>query len=210
MPDKFQNKYRIPSARLPGWNYGWAAAYFVTICTKDRECFFGEIVETQCTASLSQPQMQLSEIGKIAEMEWLKTPEIRADMNLELGEFIVMPNHIHGIIIIGENEFNTQRDDNCNERRRDAMHGVSETNDSARGRDAMHGVSTFGPQSKNLSSIIRGYKSAVKKYATVNNINFAWQPRFHDHIIRDEQSFRNISNYIINNPTNWKQDKFLR
>ncbi|HNR17995.1 MAG TPA: hypothetical protein PKG90_15110 [Chitinophagaceae bacterium] len=187
MAEKYQNKYRIPSARLPGWDYGQNAAYFVTICTKNRECFFGEIVDTQ---------MQLSAIGKIAETEWLKTPGIRPDMKLELGEFVVMPNHLHGIIIIGENEFNTQRDD---DERRDAMHCVSTET-----------TNTFGPQPKNLASIIRGYKSAVKKYASMNSINFAWQPRFHDHIIRDNQSYQNISNYIINNPVNWKTDEWNR
>ena len=72
-------------------------------------------------------------------------------------------------------------------------------------RDAMHCVPTnqFDPQSKNLASIIRGYKSSVKKYATINNIDFVWQPRFHDHIIRNDESFHRISEYIINNPLNW-------
>jgi putative transposase len=199
MAEKYQNKYRIPSARLPGWDYGQNAAYFVTICTKDRECFFGNIVETPCMAS---QQMQLSEMGRIAETEWLKTPGIRPDMNLELGEFVVMPNHFHGIVIIGGNEYNTQRGGDGNERR-DAMHCVS-TNDEPSSSNK------FGPQSKNLASIIRGYKSAVKKYATMNSINFAWQPRFHDHIIRDNQSFQNISNYIINNPMNWRADQLYR
>ena len=188
--DKFQNKYRIPSARLRNWDYGWSAAYFITICTKGRECFFGEIVDEK---------MQFSEIGKIAENEWLKTPGIRPDMNLELGEFVIMPNHFHGIIIIGENEFNTQRGGNDDERR-DALQCVSTTETA----------NEFGPQSKNLSSILRGYKSAVKNYATKNNIRFAWQSRFHDHIIRDEKSFQNISNYIINNPTNWSKDQFFK
>lgn len=208
MADKFQNKYRIPSARLPHWDYGWNAAYFVTICTKNRECFFGNIVampsvvvETQCIAPLQQqqPTMQLSEIGKIAESEWLKTPQIRPDMNLELGEYVVMPNHFHGIIIIGENEFNTQRSGDGDERCRDAMPCVSTGNEPQ---------NKFGPQSKNLASIIRGYKSGVKKYATINNINFTWQPRFHDHIIRDNNSFHNISEYIANNPENWKTDEW--
>ncbi|MBA7528398.1 hypothetical protein ES705_20581 [subsurface metagenome] len=65
----------------------------------------------------------------------------------------------------------------------------------------------FGPQSKNLASIIRGYKTGVKKYATMNKIDFAWQPRYHDHIIRNEKSFQNISEYIANNPMNWNNDE---
>jgi REP element-mobilizing transposase RayT len=74
-------------------------------------------------------------LGKIAEMEWIKTPELRPDMKLELGEFVVMPNHFHAIIIIGENKYNMKTD-------------------SKR-------VNKFAPQSNNLSSIIRGFKSSV-------------------------------------------------
>ncbi len=75
MPKKFQNKYRIPSARLANWDYGSNAAYFVTICTKDRQSFSGEIKDGI---------MNLNEIGNVAEQEWVKTPELRADMNLTL------------------------------------------------------------------------------------------------------------------------------
>ena len=182
MPDKYQNKYRIPSARLQTWDYGSIASYFVTVCTKNREHFFGEIIWNE---------MRQSEIGKIVEQEWIRTPELRPDMNLRLGEFIVMPNHFHGIIIIGENQYNTV---GC----RDAMHCVSTPNQ-------------FGPQSKNLGSIIRGLKSSVTTQAKKlgNNI-FAWQSRFHDHIIRDAKSFERIQDYIINNPSNWKEDKSFR
>jgi hypothetical protein len=66
----------------------------------------------------------------------------------------------------------------------------------------------FGPQSKNLASIMRGYKSAVTTYARKNNIPFGWQSRFHDHIIRDDRSYQNISNYILTNPEKWQNDKF--
>ena len=66
----------------------------------------------------------------------------------------------------------------------------------------------FGPQSQNLASIIRGYKTGVTKYARNHHIGFAWQSRFHDHIIRNEMEYQRIKNYIINNPINWKGDKF--
>jgi REP element-mobilizing transposase RayT len=187
MNDLFQNKYRISSARLQSWNYANAGMYFITICTKNRECYFGGMVEAQCIASLP-PTLQPTEIGKIAETEWFKTLELRPDMNLELGEFIVMPNHIHGIILIGENEYNS---------RRDAMHGVS-----------TEYKNQFAPQSKNIASIIRGYKSAVTIYARKNNIEFDWQSRFHDRIIRSMDDYAKISNYIINNPAKWLDDKF--
>ncbi|MFC4874724.1 transposase [Negadavirga shengliensis] len=190
MTNRYRNKYRIASARHPAWDYGWNAAYFVTICTKDRVCWFGDVVNGE---------MRPSQIGEIVQSEWVKTPKIRPDMNLELGAFVVMPNHFHGIIIIGENEYNDQG--------RDAMQG----------RDTMHCVSTqpadkprnkFGPQSKNLASIIRGFKIGVTKNARINTQEFAWQSRYHDHIIRNEKSFHTISNYIMDNPMKWTEDKF--
>ncbi len=179
MPDKFKNKYRIESARLQNWDYGSKAKYFITICTKNRECFFGNI---------RNGEMFLNDVGKIVESEWEKTFELRPDMNLFKGEYIVMPNHFHGIIGIGDNEYNT-----------DAVRGTDR-------RDAVHGASTFGPQSKNLGSIIRGFKSAVTVGARLINPDFEWQGRFHDHIIRDHQSFIRISEYIKNNPRNWRDD----
>ena len=215
--NKFQNKYRIPSARWREWNYGDEGAYFITICTKQREHYFGEI---------ENGQMQLSEIGKTAQNEWLNSMDIRPDMNLDMECFVVMPNHIHGIVVIGKNEYNSVRDDGdyC----KDAMHGVSmENNDTI--SDAMHGVSTdnetetniielfqkietipsanhFGPQSKNLASIMRGFKSAVTTTARELNISFDWQTRFHDHVIRDDDEFRRIAFYIEQNPMNWEKD----
>ncbi len=193
MTEKYQNKYRIPSARLQHWDYRWAGAYFITICTKDRLHYFGKI---------ENGKMILNEIGEMVGAEWVRTPEIRLDMNLELGDFVVMPNHFHGILIIGENEYNGNGGGN----------GYGYGN----GRDAMHCVSTptpttnqFGPQRKNVASIIRGFKSSVTKNARIINPNFAWQPRFYDHIIRDDKSFYTISNYIKNNPQNWEKDKFI-
>lgn len=188
---KFKNKYRIESTRLKNWDYSRQAAYFITICTANREHFFGKIEnqgETPCMASLSA-------IGIIVEQEWVKTPEIRPDMNLELGEFVVMPNHFHGIIFIGNNEFNSDGDAMC----RGAMHRAS--------TDGIY-KNEFGPQSKNLSSIIRGFKSAVTVQARKIDPEFGWQSRFHDHIIRNTISYDAISQYIIDNPKKWIDDEF--
>jgi hypothetical protein len=91
MPGKFLNKYRIGSKRLKGWDYGSPGKYFITICTHNRRRYFGD-------------EKQLSELGHIARMEWYKTVEIRQDMNISLDAFVVMPDHIHGIIIIGQNK----------------------------------------------------------------------------------------------------------
>jgi len=176
MSEKFQNKYRISSARLKNWDYGASAIYFVTICTKHRKHYFGEICDDE---------MILNEIGKLVEREWLKTPHIRPDMNLELGAFVVMPNHFHGIITIGSNKYNTRR-------------------------DAKPRVSTFGAQSNNLASIIRGFKSSVSINTRKIIPSFGWQARFHDHIIRDFDSFHRIEQYIQNNPGKWTKDKFSK
>ena len=194
--EKFKNKYRIASARAQHWDYRWAGAYFITICTQNREHYFGEIV---------RGKMQLSQIGQIVNSEWLKTFELRPDMNLSMGEYVVMPNHFHAIIGIGENEYNSQRKSvvgavDC----RDAMHCVSTETGPNQPKNQ------FGPQSKNLASIIRGFKIGVTKNARLIYPDFQWQPRFHDRIIRDDKSYQTISDYIINNPANWRNDKFFQ
>ena len=211
MAEKFRGKYRIPSARLVGWDYGRHAAYFVTICTHNHRHFFGAV---------KNDEMHLSEIGKIAYAEWANTTKIRPDMNLELGEFVVMPNHFHAIIIIGENKYNQP---NCT----DAMPCVSEDDGSG---DAFNASVRFGRddgdafnasvhlgrdyrnafvfQSKNLAAIIRGFKSAVTAKARKIRPDFTWLARFHDHIIRNDKSFCEISEYIEYNPTTWMKDCF--
>lgn len=189
--EKFQNKYRIPSARLSNWDYATAALYFITICSRNRFEYFGNVLNGR---------MELNELGKIAAAEWLKTFDLRPDMNLYQGEFVVMPNHFHAIIGIGENEYNTQS-------RRDAMHCVSTT--TATITDNHKPQNLFGPQSKNLASIVRGFKSSVTISARKINSGFAWQSRYHDHIIRNDESFQKIANYIINNPVKWQDDTFF-
>jgi REP element-mobilizing transposase RayT len=197
MAEKFQNKYRVPSARLQHWDYGWDAAYFVTICTKDRECLFGEIVNGT---------MNLSGIGIIADVMWYEIKNHAK--NIELGEFVVMPNHVHGIIILNGNEEKNATGGGGNGNDSDGTH--VETTHALSLQSKTMGQQRFQNQGKNtLSSIVGGYKSAVTKHAHRLNFDFAWQSRFHEHIIRDEKSFQTISHYIINNPSNWPTDKFF-
>ncbi|NQU53849.1 MAG: hypothetical protein HQ522_15070, partial [Bacteroidetes bacterium] len=94
MPEKFQKKYRIPSARLQDWDYGSDGIYFVTICTQKRECYFGDVVNGK---------MELSEIGEIVKTEWDKSFQIRAELFCDIS--VIMPNHIHAILIINNNDF---------------------------------------------------------------------------------------------------------
>jgi hypothetical protein len=196
----FQQKYRIPLARLNGFDYSRDGYYFTTICTQNRANFFGET---------SEKRMRLSEIGKIAEKFWR---EISAHFSFaRLYKFAVMPNHLYGIVIIDKWGFENERGGNDRDCR-------EPDGKDADGKGAKFCVSTvmvtdanvpnkFGPQSKNLASIIRGFKVGVKKYATMHDINFAWQPRFHDRIIRDEKEFNHVQNYILTNVVNWEKNK---
>ncbi|MFO7874714.1 MAG: transposase [Bacteroidales bacterium] len=185
--DKFRNKYRILSARLQNWDYGWNAAYFVTICTVNRECHFGNI---------KNGEMNLMEIGKKADEYWLEIPEHFPFVKLDV--HVVMPNHVHGIIIINKTDDGRVR--RTVETQNFASLQMPSTPESPQPGNK------FGPQSQNLASIIRGYKTGVTKYARINNIHFAWQSRFYDHIIRNDAEYQRIKKYIINNPKKWNDD----
>lgn len=174
--DKFQNKYRIPSARATWHDYD-GGTYFVTICTHGREHYFGEIV----TDENGKPKMELSEIGKIADECWCAIPQHFPHVQVPL--WVIMPNHIHGILIIDSPE---------------------ETQNFA---SLQSQSNKFGPQSKNLASVIRGFKIGVTKYARENNIPFAWQTRFYDRIVRNTDELNGISQYIENNVAKWAFDE---
>ena len=183
--EKFRNKYRISSVRLKYWDYTSSGAYSITLCTNKQDCFFGEIVDKT---------MILNAMGNIVAREIEKTPTIRPDMNLQLGEFVVMPNHVHFILIIGDHEFNTVDNGIA---RRDTMLRVSAISTNFTPQNQ------FGPQRKNVASIVRGIKSAVTIAARKINPAFAWQPGFHEHIIRNNHQFQRITQYIRNNPAKW-------
>lgn len=197
---KYKNKYRGGSRRKPNWGYRSSAGYFVTICTKNREFFLGGIPVLS---------MQLSKIGQIAHNFWMEIPDHFPFV--ELGEFVVMPNHVHGIIIIEK----PRRIVACNDSTNIGNDSTDIVNDSTikpipkqSDHQKNEKMAKISPKQGSLSTIIRSYKSAVTKNAREINSNFAWQPRFHDHIIRNEMEFERISNYIKNNPENWNVDKF--
>ena len=172
--DKFQNKYRIPSARAAWHDYN-GGTYFVTICTHGREHYFGEIA----IDNNGEPKMNLSEIGNIADECWRSIPQHFPHVQVPL--WVIMPNHIHGILIINP---------------------PVETQNFASLQS-----NKFGPQSKNLASVIRGFKIGVTKYARENNIPFAWQTRFYDRIVRNTDELNGISQYIENNVAKWAFDE---
>jgi len=130
----------------------------MTICARDQSNYFGRVIGGI---------VELSVMGKITQVCWKNIP--MHFPYVVLNEFVVMPNHVHGIIVINANN-------------------------------------KFGPQSKNLGSIIRGFKIGVKKWATMNNIGFQWQAGFYEHIIRNEKSLQDMRQYIIENPWKWEFD----
>ena len=178
----FKNKYRIESARLKNWDYRNGGAYFITICTKDCQCFFGECRDGN---------MNLSDAGTIAEQYWAEIPN--HFQQVQLGAYIVMPNHVHGILIL-DGTLKLQ-------------HGMTTNHPNEIKNQSMSKIS---PEPGSVSTIIRSYKSECTKYIR-NNIDsyFSWQSRFHDHIIRNQDEYIRIENYIVNNPKNWDEDKFF-
>ncbi len=143
--------------------------------------------------------MQLSEIGLLANKFWLEIPQHFPFV--KLGGFVVMPNHVHGIIVIdkpdGERTVETKR------------HCLVSTNDPTKHNTKTIGQQRFQNQGKNtLSSIVGSYKSVVTKHARKIHADFSWQSRFYDHIIRNDKSFQTITDYIECNVLKWSNDKF--
>jgi len=201
MNNKFQNKYRTESLRLQNWDYRWSSAYFLTICTQNKEHYFGKI---------NNGKMQLSNIGILADVFWYEIKNHAK--NVKLDSFVVMPNHIHGILILNDNNVN-DIDGNINgcDGGRDKACLVSTMTIPLQSSQQKQniGQKRFQNQGKNsVSSIIGSYKSAVTKHANRLGFDFKWQSGFYDHIIRNDKSYKKISNYIINNQKNWKDDKF--
>ena len=151
MQNKFRNKYRIPSARLQSWDYSINGAYFITICTQNRNHFFGKIINQE---------MQLSEIGKLAQKYWLEIPEHFPFV--ALGNFVMMPNHFHGILIIDKTEPPA-----IVEIRQSLVSTIVSSHETI-------GQSRFQNQGKNtISSIVGSYKSIVTKTSRYINPDFS-------------------------------------
>lgn len=198
-----QNKKQIKNRklnRLKGYDYTQYGWYFITICAKNREHFFGEIINHE---------MRLSTIGKITKKCWQEIPMHFPDAQLD--EWTIMPNHIHGIIVIknstvGNNNYCSQY--YC------SKHYCSKI--IGRNKNFCSLQSPWQTKwARSLSSIVRGFKIGVTKWHNENNINnndrypvqFSWQKSFYDHIIRDEKSLFNIRKYIANNPLKWERDR---
>ncbi len=189
----YKNKYRIESARLSSRDYAANGYYFITICTHNRECGLGKIVNGR---------MLLSETGEIVLREWNKSFEIRRELYCDC--FVIMPNHIHAVVVIDKND----HDDNTVETHsRASLQNTGRA--SLRQNDPKSGVALLRPRS--VSSFVAGFKSSATKQ--INEYRHTpgmpvWQPRFHDHIIRNENELNRIRQYILHNPAKWPEDKF--
>jgi REP element-mobilizing transposase RayT len=191
---KFKNKYRAESARREGYDYSQAGCYFVTICAKNKKIFFGDVL-----GSKNEAKIALLEIGKIANKFWLEIPKYF--LFVKLYEHIIMPNHVHGVIEIDREDDDIKCKNNIHVRSRDAINRVS-TNDVIAKQHNPMGKGTLG-------EIIRWYKGrcSFEINKLQNNIDFAWQSRFYDRIIRNEDELGKIREYIVNNPLKWELDK---
>jgi len=179
------------SIRLKGYDYTQPGAYFVTFCAYQRLHLFGEVLNGE---------MILNDRGKIARDEWFKTAELRPYVKLYEDEFVIMPNHGHGIIWIeGEGLVGEGSPVGARRRRAPTLRTPTET------------IETFGkPVKGSIPTIVRAYKSAVT-YA-VNKLEnqrgaVLWQKNYYEHIIRNERELHNIARYIHNNPLNWQLDR---
>ncbi len=165
---KFKGRYRIDSARLSSWDYSSPGWYFVTVCTKQMKSYFGRI---------DQGSSILNKLGQTVYKYWSEITQHHN--NTSIDKFIVMPNHVHGIIVIVE-----------------TLHATSLPRSK---------MSSISPRKGSLGVIIRSFKSAVTRWARKNAYpNFAWQPRFYDHIIRNDDSLSWIRSYIQNTPQDWE------
>jgi len=186
------------SVRLSGYDYSKEGAYFITICADAGQYLFGDIVNEE---------MVLNKMGQIAYDELLKTPELRLYVSLDV--FVIMPNHMHGIILLnydtnGRGLLHTPSPDVT------PTKNINLVDEGVCNTPLQHWPPpNFRSPSKNIGAIVRGYKSTVTKQINLlDDIGTVWQRNYHEHIIRDEKSYQKISNYIISNPKNWKEDKF--
>ncbi len=178
-----QNQHHRRSIRLKGYDYTTPGGYFITLVTQGRVCLFGEIVEGE---------MQYSEKGQIATECWRAIPDHFP--TVELGVFMVMPNHVHGIIILHEDAASANENWSAiSSPTVRATHWVAPTN---------------GPQRGSIGAIIGAYKMSVtrkivQQYGGVPNI---WQRNYYEHIIRNDEEHKRIHLYIESNPIHWTND----
>ncbi|MBC6605664.1 hypothetical protein H8B13_02420 [Hymenobacter sp. BT188] len=181
---RYQDTYRVASTRLPGYDYGQSGIYFITICTKNRQPYFGAIKVPN--GNWDAAFLRTSVLGEKATEYWNTIPEFAPFVRLDA--FIMMPDHLHGVLLFDKDEPSISS-------------GETRSVASLQAYD-----NQFGPQSKNLASVLRGFKSAVTMYARYHSIEFHWQSRFHDRVVRNQHELERIRHYISTNPTRWEAE----
>lgn len=177
---------RRRSIRLKAYDYSRAGAYFVTICTHARACVFGDVVDGA---------MVLNDAGRVARDEWRRLPERFTQLSPDA--FVVMPNHIHGIIFNAGAQFIAPaRVQGSGQDAMKTSFGVSQS--------ASFGVANRAPT---VGEIVRAFKAVTTRRIRQSGIHaFAWQRNYYEHIIRDEASLLSLREYITNNPLQWALD----
>ncbi len=187
--EKFKGRLNIESVRLRGWDYSATGWYFVTVCTKRHIPFFGKVIEGR---------VELSKFGKMVSQMWIEIPNHHLGVSLD--EFVIMPNHIHGVIILAPEKQGDSKSKSV-----ETLHATSLQSC----KDEK--MAKISPRRGSLAVIIRSYKSAVTRWAHQNGMDhFAWQSRYFDHIIRNEDALKKIRQYIQENPLKWALDRYYQ
>ncbi|MFT3895312.1 MAG: hypothetical protein QM730_27115 [Anaerolineales bacterium] len=192
---KFDPKIRHrASTRLQGFDYTLAGAYFITLVTFQRELLFGDITDGQ---------MKLNRRGEIVQEEWFRSAGIRKEIRLFFDEFVVMPNHIHGIVWIVDGNIVIDTNVGANE----YPNRIVNTN-AVVGADGRPPLPMPSRKLRSLGSFVAGFKSSVtKRIRNKLNETGIWQRNYYDRIIRNEKELDNIRKYIETNPANWAKDE---
>ena len=182
-------KHRRRSTRLRGFDYARPGAYLVTLCTENRACLFGDMVKSE---------MRLNVVGQVVETCWRDIPNHFPHARLDA--YVIMPNHIHGIIWIDNVETK-----NVGAESKSNVGTESKSNVGAKNFSPQ--PSAFRSPEKTLGSIVRGFKIGVTKWVRTNtDIYVVWQRNYYDHIIRNEAALNQIRQYIAENPARWTKD----
>ena len=181
--------HRRKSIRLQGYDYSQAGLYFITVCTHNRVPLFGEIADGV---------MALNTAGQIVEKCWCAIPEHFPQVTLD--EFVVMPNHVHGIITIGTT---VGANDVGANNHLPLQSNETSTQSNGIPRPLPHGTS------RTIGSIVRGFKIGVTQWFRANtDIHAVWQRNYYEHIIRNEGVYLKIAEYIQTNPQRWEEDTY--
>jgi putative transposase len=176
--------------RLRGYDYSSSGLYYITICTNEKRCLFGKIVPLG--DKKNRHEMTLNTAGEIADSCWLSIPEHFPDVVIH--EYIIMPNHVHGIIEL---------------RKKSGGHvGVENFQPLHRNFQQLRNeYQKIIPHS--IGSIVRGFKIGVTKWFRNNtDIKNIWERNYYEHIIRNDGSYEQIAYYILENPYHWETDDF--